>query len=758
MNRFSRFIPITILLSSLIACLFFGCQSEEPDDQDVPQLSQIELSKPASKLIYKKGDALDTTGLEVTAVYRSGRSSVVTDWTVIGFDSSQDVASQTLTVMYQENGVSRFTQYQIQYSNLSGISISHPADKLIYTKGEELDVTGLVVMASYKNGMSQIVSGWTVSGFDSTQDVSNQTLTVTYTEGDISYSVQYQIQYSNLTGISISHPADKLIYTKGEELDITGLKITASYKNGMSQIVNVTKDNVTGFDSSRDVTNQTLTVTYTEGDLSYSVQYQIQYSNLSGISVTTLPRALKYRVGGYAGSADYANRDFLNLAEMVLTVSRTDGTSETISIDELAAKELGVNNAEGDRRLINEAPQMKMVEFLNSNVGDRQWKTCTSYGDTPKTKEIYLDEDKSRYLVLTGFAFIKEDASPQINIEYTEKCGDSLVTRSTSYGISLNYEPNYKFTDHYIQDGDKYYYGDYPQTKKADDVIVCRKSMEKGMFQYYVGSDGCYYANGNHANADSNEVYFKVEPIEWERYDDPVTDYTSYWATTKIIDGGVQYYPAVDSYDRVETDMISQRIEQDKNWYRSATYNYHYSRTCYQKSALADFLNGTNESGLGLYNGKGFYQTAFTNTKLNGYVYPIEIKEILACDGYWYDTHVDGAASNLTTPDDISADGGKVRKPYFQNVVPYYYYNGDDENPDIPVKSRTDYAAYTGSSNDKEFYVLPMMSGSGYCIDFREHCYIISDEGAVRLYNEFDVYRTNRGIVPVIRLTYDTTW
>lgn len=74
-------------------------------------------------------------------------------------------------------------------------------------------------------------------------------------------------------------------------------------------------------------------------------------------------------------------------------------------------------------------------------------------------------------------------------------------------------------------------FGDWPQTIKADDVTVDESiSTEVGMFTYYMGSDGAWYAKikencyrSNHysngqsvaSSFDNSYKYFKVEPIKW---------------------------------------------------------------------------------------------------------------------------------------------------------------------------------------------------------------------------------------------------
>ena len=84
------------------------------------------------------------------------------------------------------------------------------------------------------------------------------------------------------------------------------------------------------------------------------------------------------------------------------------------------------------------------------------------------------------------------------------------------------------YTQAYLRDGNYIYFGEYPQTLKANDVEISNVCDNRG---YYLGSDGFYYAkvvaNHNHrwgsygsfSNGDSiikgNTYYFKVEPIRW---------------------------------------------------------------------------------------------------------------------------------------------------------------------------------------------------------------------------------------------------
>jgi len=87
--------------------------------------------------------------------------------------------------------------------------------------------------------------------------------------------------------------------------------------------------------------------------------------------------------------------------------------------------------------------------------------------------------------------------------------------------LTPNEHPTYEWIDGYL------YFGEYPQTVKADDVAITNIKNDKG---YYLGTDGEWYLkhtaqtysdstnnrfeNGEYIVPD-NEYYFKVEPLKW---------------------------------------------------------------------------------------------------------------------------------------------------------------------------------------------------------------------------------------------------
>ncbi|MFA7192121.1 MAG: hypothetical protein WC089_02375 [Candidatus Paceibacterota bacterium] len=86
--------------------------------------------------------------------------------------------------------------------------------------------------------------------------------------------IKLHLSYSTpptLDNISITTPADKLSYTTGESLDITGLVVTGSYSDSTTTIQTVGLSDVSGFDSSVALSGQVLTVTVGDKTTTYTI-------------------------------------------------------------------------------------------------------------------------------------------------------------------------------------------------------------------------------------------------------------------------------------------------------------------------------------------------------------------------------------------------------------------------------------------------------------------------------------------------------
>ncbi len=150
-------------------------------------------------------------------------------------------------------------------------------------------------------------------------------------------------------------------------------------------------------------------------------------------------------------------------------------------------------------------------------------------------------------------------------------------------------------------------FGDWPQTIKADDVTVDESiSTEVGMFTYYMGSDGAWYAKiKENAYSTSYEYsngttvkesyansykYFKVEPIKWRVL-------TANYSGKKLL---------------LAENILVNGAFYDLELNRSGPIY----PSNYKESRVRAYLNGISYNKKGTSNsdflGKGFLQTAFS--------------------------------------------------------------------------------------------------------------------------------------------------
>ena len=238
-------------------------------------LESIKLSG-TKKTEFEYDEEFSYEGLIVTAVYNNGTSKKVNPTSVTGYNGKQP-GQQTITVTYEEDGVSARETYQILVKEQEKVvvleSITLSGDyKTNYFIGEEFDSSNLVVTAHYSDGSSKAVIPSNIKGFN--KDTSGeQNILVSYIEGGLNASASYKVNVEliKLTSISLSGSYQK-VFTYGSPFNSDGLIVTAHYNNGTEKVV--TPKSITGYDSSK-VGQSTITVTYDEDEISVNTTYVV---------------------------------------------------------------------------------------------------------------------------------------------------------------------------------------------------------------------------------------------------------------------------------------------------------------------------------------------------------------------------------------------------------------------------------------------------------------------------------------------------
>lgn len=247
----------------------------------VRALSEIKVAQEPDKTEYILGDDLDTTGMQVTAVYALDDPSneenektydvteeVCADKDAIsGFDSAK-AGELSLKVSYG----GKETVFKVTVNDelpedavLSELKLEQEPIKTDYEIGDALDLTDLKVTGVYTYGDKELQHDLTtyinenqeevVTGFDAAE-AGTQTVTITIDDQTVTFEIQVNAQpvEPTLSKIEVTAP-DKTEYYVGDEMNLDGMVVTAYYSDGTSKEVTdevlADENAVTGFDSTK---------------------------------------------------------------------------------------------------------------------------------------------------------------------------------------------------------------------------------------------------------------------------------------------------------------------------------------------------------------------------------------------------------------------------------------------------------------------------------------------------------------------------
>ncbi|MGN0106938.1 MAG: bacterial Ig-like domain-containing protein, partial [Hominilimicola sp.] len=149
-------------------------------DEEIPE---IKITSAPDRTIYAPGEALNTKGLAVMALYENGSMEAISDYEVSGY-APDKIGEQSVTVTYMEKTAS-FTVY---VEEITGIFISRLPDNTVNYSGAPLNTDGLVVSAQYSGGFTEALlpSDYTI---EYSPEIGEQTVTVTHMEKTAEFKV-----------------------------------------------------------------------------------------------------------------------------------------------------------------------------------------------------------------------------------------------------------------------------------------------------------------------------------------------------------------------------------------------------------------------------------------------------------------------------------------------------------------------------------------------------------------------------------------
>ncbi len=191
------------------------------------------------------GDSFDKSKMTVWAYYKNNFDTKIKDedyeYTLTNTQTSETVPEGTKLVAGEYkvdvtfNGMPKSETFTVSKAPLSSIAITGDPNKTEYFVGESFATDGMEVTATYENGYTEVVTGYscTPESFDTAGD--EVTVTISYSEGGITKTdttLKVKVKNPSITSVEIIEDPANTVYYVGEEFDASGLQLKVSYDYG----------------------------------------------------------------------------------------------------------------------------------------------------------------------------------------------------------------------------------------------------------------------------------------------------------------------------------------------------------------------------------------------------------------------------------------------------------------------------------------------------------------------------------------------
>jgi len=435
-------------------------------------VTEVKIQEDTIKTTYIKGEDLDLTSGTIHVTYVDGTTDEIAlsdkQIEILGYDKTV-LGEQNLTVKYRGESIS-FVVYVTNY--VVEIEVKEKPSKITYVKGEELDLTGGKIIATYQDGSTEEkdITKEMVTGYDKTI-VGKQNLTVTYEECTTGLTLKVT---NDITGIQIKEMPIKITYVKGEELDLTGGKILVTYQDNSTEEIDITKEMVTGYDKTN-VGEQVLTVMYKENTTSFKV---IVTNELIGIQMKEIPIKTTYVKGeelDLTGGKilviyqDNTTEEIEITKEMVIGYDKTNVGEQTVEVQYLSYK------AEFEITVIdNENIEDDNKDDINDNNNQEQ-PPSSDEGDKEENK------DNSGNLKPDSNPDLNPDSSQDSSTDKKEKVLKEITIKKNANKRKYTAGEEFstkgmkivaKYSDGTEKEITNYLYAPYGELKEDDDKIT----------------------------------------------------------------------------------------------------------------------------------------------------------------------------------------------------------------------------------------------------------------------------------------------
>lgn len=176
------------------------------------KLTGISILTPPSKTTYTAGETFNPAGMVVQATYSNGATLQATGYTYSPSTALTDGTTE-VTIVYTEGGVSASaTQAVTVVHRLESIAVTTQPSKTVYEYGDSFASAGMVVRASYSDGATANVTGFTCTP-STLNTVGTQTVTVSYTERSVTKTTTLSVTVERKSLSTVPSQSGSLTYS-----------------------------------------------------------------------------------------------------------------------------------------------------------------------------------------------------------------------------------------------------------------------------------------------------------------------------------------------------------------------------------------------------------------------------------------------------------------------------------------------------------------------------------------------------------------
>lgn len=340
---------------------------------DPDHVKSITVKEQPTKLEYTEGQNLDLTGLEVTLTDDFGKTKDVKFVDFAQYDITAEPKNGTaLTVADHDGKPVTLTKGNLEPAKtenltvnarvfdpdrVESIKVTKEPDKIIYTEGDNLVLTGLVVTLTDNQGTTKEVLFANFETYDLVATPANETAltvadhngkTVKITKGNLSAETKAltvnskDFDLEHVEKIEVIQEPSKIVYTEGEKLNLAGLKVKLTDNKGNVKEVSFEKFDENGI-TTEPANKKDLTVAdngkkvkISKGDASINTKpltvnpKVFDSQNIAKIEVKAQPKL------------DYTEGDKLNLSELVVTLTDNQDLEKDVAFDKFTEYDLTV--------------------------------------------------------------------------------------------------------------------------------------------------------------------------------------------------------------------------------------------------------------------------------------------------------------------------------------------------------------------------------------------------------------------------------